>query len=433
MLKRLSSPLTPIFFTVFLDMLGVGIVIPIVPVLFFGADSEFFSLEVSREFRSVMYGFLIASFPFMQFFGAPMLGSLSDRFGRKPMLMVSLAGTMLGYMLFAVALGSGSLLLLFFSRMLPGFFGGNISIVYSAIADISDEKSRPKNFGLVGMTFGLGFIFGPTIGGILADSSIMPWFNAATPFWFTAALTFLNILQVNFRFRETSKTRRMTPLNPLQGFRNVAGSFREPNLRVIFSVVLLFSLGFSFFTQFFSVYLIESFNFTEKDIGFLFGWIGLFMVLTQGLLVRPLSKFVAPGNIIRISTLVLSLTIAALLIPDAVWWFYLLNPLISISQGLTSPNLTTVVSTQAGAERMGEILGINQSMLSMGQIIPPLLAGYLNTLSGALPIVAASVFVFTGWIAFTFIFKKKPKGKEDNFSLWQRETSDSCTVGNVNR
>jgi DHA1 family tetracycline resistance protein-like MFS transporter len=387
-------------------MLGVGIIIPVIPALFFDANSGFFPPDVSREFRSIVYGLLIASFPFMQFFGAPLLGSLSDRFGRKPLLMLSLAGTMVGYLLFAFAVGSGNLLLLFFSRMLPGFFGGNISIVYSAIADISDEKSRPKNFGLVGMSFGLGFIFGPTLGGLLADDSLVHWFNAATPFWFTAALTFLNILLVQYRFQETLITRRLTPLNPFQGFRNVANSFREPRLRLIFSVVLLFSLGFSFFTQFFSVYLIEKFNYSEKQIGFLFGWVGLFLVLTQGLLVRPLSKVVAPENIIRFSLLTLSFTVAALLLPDVPTWFYLLNPLVAISQGLTSPNLTTVVSKQAGADRMGEVLGINQSMLSIGQIIPPLIAGYLNTLSIRLPLMAAAAFIFSGWLVFVFMFRK---------------------------
>ncbi len=407
MAKRSSSPLVPIFVTVFLDMLGVGIIIPVIPALFFEPHSEFFSPDVSREFRSVMYGLLIASFPVMQFFGAPMLGSLSDRFGRKPLLTLSLSGTMAGYLIFALAVDSGSLGLLFFSRMLPGFFGGNIAIVYSAIADVSDEKSRPKNFGLVGMTFGLGFIFGPTLGGLLADKTLVSWFSAATPFWFTAILTFFNILLMQYRFKETSTTRRMTPLNPLQGIHNVVKSFGEPRLRVIFSVVLLTSLGFSFFNQFFSVYLIEKFSYSEKDIGFLFGWIGVFMVMTQGLLVRPLSKIAVPENIIRVSMLMLSLSVGMILLPDASWWFYLLNPLISISQGLTSPNLTTVVSMQAGPERMGEVLGINQSMLSMGQIIPPLIGGYLNTINGSLPLMAASSFILMGWAVFVFIFRKR--------------------------
>lgn len=429
MAKRNSSPLIPIFITVFLDMLGVGIIIPVIPALFFEANSDFFAPEVSRDFRSVVYGLLIASFPFMQFFGAPLLGSLSDRFGRKPLLTLSLAGTMLGYLLFAYAIGSGNLLLLFVSRMLPGFTGGNISIVYSAIADVSDEQSRPKNFGLVGMSFGLGFILGPTLGGIMADETVVSWFSPATPFWFTAILTFLNILLVQFNFRETLPSKREgfqksglgENLNRLKskrpkdfkwkslfkGFRNVATSFRDPKLRVIFTVVLLLSLGFSFFTQFFSVLLIEKFSYSEKDIGFLFGWIGLWLVFTQGVIVRRLSRIFAPKKIIAFSMLALGLAVGAVLLPEQDFWFYLINPCVAISQGITSPNLTTVVSVQAGADRQGEVLGINQSMLSLGQIIPPLLAGYLNTISGSLPILMGSVVILAGWLVYVLVFRKE--------------------------
>ncbi|TAK34063.1 MAG: MFS transporter [Saprospiraceae bacterium] len=413
MTVRSSSPLIPIFFTVFLDMLGVGIIIPVIPALFFDADSSFFLAEVSRDFRSIMYGLLMASFPFMQFFGAPLLGSLSDRFGRKPLLSTSLAGTMLGYLLFAYAIGTGSLVLLFISRMLPGFFGGNISIVYSAIADVSDEKSLPKNFGIVGMSFGLGFILGPTIGGILADSTVVSWFGPATPFLFTAALTFVNILLVKLRYRETLRTRRHTPLNPFMGFRNVATSFAVPRLRVIFTVVLLISLGFSFFTQFFSVLLIEKFSYSVKDIGFLFGWIGIWLVITQGVFVRRLSKIFVPKAILPVSILILSLAVGALLLPNNAAWFYLVNPLIAVAQGFTSPNLTTVVSVQAGMERQGEILGINQSMMSLGQMVPPLFAGYLNTISGSLPMAAAAACIFTGWLVYVLIFRRKHTGPID--------------------
>ena len=150
-------------------MLGVGIIIPVIPVIFFDPSSSFFAAEVSNTYRSVTYGFLIACFPFMQFFGAPLLGTISDRFGRKPILSISLLGTMVGYVLFAWAILQQNLILLFISRMIPGVMGGNIAIILSSIADISDEDSKIKNFGLVGMAFGLGFILGSTIGGLLAD------------------------------------------------------------------------------------------------------------------------------------------------------------------------------------------------------------------------------------------------------------------------
>lgn len=409
MTKSTKGSLLPIFVTVFLDMLGIGIIIPVIPALFFEADSSFFDPTISRDFRSITYGLLIGAFPFMQFFGAPILGALSDRFGRKPMIMVSLTGTMIGYLLFALAVALQNLPLLFLSRMLPGFFGGNISIVYAAIADVSDEQSRPKNFGLVGMSFGLGFILGPSLGGVLADDSVVSWFGPETPFLFTAALTLLNIGLVWRWFRETIEARRQTPLNPLQGFRNIAKSFSEPRLRTIFSVVLLLSLGFSFFTQFFSVLLIEKFSYSEKDIGFLFAWIGLWLVITQGVFVRRLSRIASPKIILRYSILALGLALLALLLPDKSYLFFFLNPLVAIAQGITSPNLTTVVSVQAGAEYQGEVLGINQSMLSLGQIVPPLIAGYLNTISGSLPILASGLIVVLGWAVYVLVFCRKEK------------------------
>lgn len=393
-----KSPLLIIFLTVFIDMLGVGIIIPVIPVIFFDPETSLFAFEVSNTYRSVMYGLLIACFPFMQFFGAPLLGTISDRYGRKPILMLSLIGTLLGYLLFAWAILNQNLVLLFISRMIPGFMGGNIAIILSSIADISDAESKTKNFGLVGMAFGLGFILGPTIGGVLADESVLSWFNHATPFWFTAILTFLNIIFVQFIFPETLKESRHSKLSLFKGFQNIAASFRVPNLRSIFIVVLLLSLGFSFFTQFFSVYLIQEFSYSEKNIGLLYGWIGLWLAFTQGVIVRRLSSRFKSEKLLRFTILGLSVSLLVLLVPSEAIWFYLLNPFVAIFQGMTSPNLISLISSQAGPERQGEILGINQSMNSLGQMLPPLIAGYINSIDSSLPILVAAGLTFLGWV-----------------------------------
>ncbi len=405
--RSTGSTLFTIFLTIFIDLLGIGVIIPVIPALFFEPSNNFFPPEVSVEQRSILYGFLIAAYPILQFFGAPMLGALSDRYGRKPMLSLSLVGTMIGYLLFAWAILSQNIWLLFISRALPGFTGGNIAIILSSIADVSDAKSRAKNFGLVGMAFGLGFILGPTIGGILADESVVSWFNAATPFWFTAILTLFNILLVQFNFRETLLTKRSSNINIFSGFQNISTAFQAPNLRAIFIVILLLSLGFSFFTQFFSVLLIQKFSFTEKNIGLLFGWIGIWLAITQGLVVRILSRYVQSANIISFSIFALAVALGLLLLPDQSYWFYILNPLVAIAQGITAPNMTAVVSEQATPAQQGEILGINQSMQSLGQAVPPIIAGYINTISGSLPILTASLLIFSGWLMYVLVFRKR--------------------------
>ncbi len=398
------SLILPIFLTVFIDMLGVGIIIPVLPALFFEEGSMIFTVETPYSQRSFFYGLLLASFPFMQFFGAPILGTLSDRYGRKPLLQLSLAGTLIGYILFGTAILTHNLWLLFFSRMLPGFMGGNIAIIYSSIADISNPESKAKNFGLVGMAFGLGFILGPTIGGTLADPKVLSWFTAATPFWFTSGLTFINILFVQFIFRETLGTPRMTNVHILKGVTNIVSSFRAPNLRIIFSVVLFQALGFTFFTQFFSVLLIDKIGAQLRDIGMLFGWIGVWLVFTQGVIVRYISQRFQSAAILQFSLPALAMAVAAVMLPDKLWLFFIINPFVAIFQGISAPNLTAVVSAQAGKEHQGEILGINQSMISVGQMLPAIIGGWLNTINVHMPLVAASVFILCGWLTYILIF-----------------------------
>ncbi len=401
-----KNSLWPIFLTVFIDMLGVGIIIPIVPTLFFDLDTSILPADMAASTRYILYGFLIASYPFMQFFGAPVLGALSDRYGRKPLILISLTGTLIGYLIFAEAVNSHNLIIIFLARMLPGFTGGNISIIMSALSDVSNEKTRVKNFGLVGMAFGLGFVIGPALGGILADSERVSWFSLSTPFLFTALLTVINIIFLKFNFRETLREKRKTAVNFLTGFLNIGKSFRTPHLRVIFSSVLLYSMGFAFYTQFFSVYLIQKFNYSPAQIGMLYGWVGIWLIITQGVIVRRMSGKIAPKKVIPISMIGVGIVMATLLIPNNPKFFYFINPLIAIFHGMTSPNMTSIVSTQAGKSFQGEILGINQSMLSLGNFFPPIIGGFLSAVNGnsSYPLMVSAMIIFVAWGLFVGVF-----------------------------
>ncbi len=386
-------------------MLGLGIIIPIMPAIFFNEDSIFFQLVTSVEQRSIFYGLLLGAYPVMQFFGAPILGALSDRYGRKPILLFSVIIAIFGYILFAFAVSSGQLWLLFLSRAIPGFAGGNIAVLMSSVSDISTVKSKTRNFGLISMAFGLGFILGPTLGGILADHHMVSWFSYATPFWVTAALASINALMIFVIFPETLKAKRTTPISPFTGLSNLMKAFTITPIRSILSVVLLMALGFTFYTQFFAVYLIEKFDYTTRDIGLLYGWIGVWLVITQGGIVRLLSYKFAPEKLIRYALLAVSVFIFFLLYPNQSSWFYLLNPLLAIAYGITSPNLLTVVSGLAGEDRQGEILGINQSMQSLGRALPPIIGGFIQVISLRAPLIVAGILVFIGWIIF--IISKK--------------------------
>ncbi|MBL7778186.1 MAG: MFS transporter [Chitinophagales bacterium] len=400
------NPLLAVFITVFIDMLGVSIIIPVFAPLIVQNTHGMLPAEMSEATRNLIYGLLTATFPFFQFFGAPILGTLADKHGRKKILQISIIGTFVGYVLFALSINSHALWLLFLARAIPGFMGGNISIVMAALADISKPEERAKNFGMIGMAFGLGFILGPAIGGVLASSDVVSFFDYSTPLWFTALLTLINFYYVQKQFPETYKPNgNASKISLLAGVNNIRKALRMVNMRVILITVFFQSFGFSFFMQFNQVYLIKKFAFNEKQIGLLFAYIGLWIAFTQGVIVRNVTKKFIPPQILRISLLGLAVTIFVILLPQQAWMLLLVNPFVAIFQGLTQPNQTSIVSNMTPRDMQGEMLGIQQSVASLAFTIPPLIAGVIVTFDYRLPIIVSAVMILLAWINFYFRFK----------------------------
>jgi MFS transporter, DHA1 family, tetracycline resistance protein len=389
-------------------MLGIGIIIPIIPALFYSKTNgiHFAGLTDADSIRWT-YCLLIAAFPFMQFFGAPILGSLSDRFGRKKIILFSLIGTALGYSLFSFAMYTQSLTILFLSRLIPGFFGGSLSVLFSAISDISSPEDKPKNFGLVGMAFGLGFVFGPVIGGLLADKTICSWFSLSTPFIFTAILSLINFISVLLFFNETINEYVASKLSLAKGFRNVKKAFTSVNLRVLFTITFLNTLGFAFFTTFFSVFMFTKFDATERQVGLVFLWVGLWLIFTQGFLLRKVFYKYSPESIISKTMLLMGISIFCMIFPPMLIGVMFFNFTLAISQGLNSPNLLTLVSKQALPHEQGEILGINQSMQSLAQIIPPLIVAVFGKNLLTFPFIFGGSLIILAWGLFVGVYKRK--------------------------
>ncbi|GAA4308288.1 tetracycline resistance MFS efflux pump [Compostibacter hankyongensis] len=392
--------------TVFLDLLGLGIVIPIAAPLLLTPGEGMLPPDYGTGARAIVLGFLLGIYSLAQFFGAPVLGALADRHGRRKILLLSLAGTAAGYLLFAEGIARQDILLCFFSRLLDGFTGGNISIAYAAIADITDEENRAKNFGLIGMSFGLGFILGPFIGGVLANPAIISWFNLATPYWFAAGLGVVNMFVLILFFPETLQQRKTRKVSLLTGMRNIRNAFAQKRLRAIFLTVFLVTFGFDFFTQFFQVFLIGKFSFSPTDIANLFGYIGLWLVLTQGLFMRPLNKRFSSESIVAWTILLLAIVFPFLLWPARSWWIYVIVPFIALFSGITTPNLTAIISMQVPSEEQGSILGMRQSMQALAMAGPPIIAGFITGININLPILSAAVCTVAGWIVFVTLFRK---------------------------
>jgi DHA1 family tetracycline resistance protein-like MFS transporter len=401
--------LLAVFITVFLDMVGVGIALPVLASLLLDPTSTLLPIDASQLTRTLAYGGLLASYSLAQFFGAPVLGALSDTHGRRPLLSLSLLGTVIGYLIFAVGLWTSNLWLLLLGRAIDGLSGGNVSIAFSAIADITPAAKRPQAFGMVGMAFGLGFILGPALGGLLSDSRIHPLFTPVTPFLVAAGLSSLNLLLLRWRFQETLVTRRQTPLRLLRAIDDVRLALWSDRRRGLFWTLLLLSLGFTLFTQFHQVFLIEKLGVGNLEVGLFFTCVGLCVALVQGGIVRPIAKRWPPVAILDWSILGVALCLGLFPLTTSFTQNLAIVPLLALVQGLTGPNLQGLLSQQSPDQQQGESLGLAQAVQSLGTAIPPLVGGVLAGWGTTRPLVLACIVSLVGYGCFQWV--GRPRGK----------------------
>lgn len=404
-----NKVLFAVVFTIFIDLLGIGILIPVIPQLLANPASPFFLLKQGDSLKSgyILLGFLTAIFPFMQFFATPILGELSDRFGRKPVLAISLFGTCISYIVFAIGILTKNLPLLFISRGFDGITGGNIAVAQAAIADVSTPETRAKNFGLMGAAFGIGFILGPYIGGKLSDPNLVSWFNAATPFWFAAILSMANVLSVIFLLPETHKNKtNFTNLHIGKSVKNIIKAFSLPGLRSIFTTMFLFQGGFTFFTTFSGVFLITKFGFDQSSIGNYFAYVGLWIAFSQAVITRKINSLYNEKQILRFSLIGAGVFIFAQFLPSTWVGLLFIVPFFAIFNGLTQSNLSATVSRSVGPEIQGEILGVSASVQALAQTIPPVLSGYIAASIGpSVPLIVSGLFIVLSGIVFILFYK----------------------------
>lgn len=404
-----KNPLPVVLFTIFVDMLGYGILIPIVPQLLGDENSVFSVLSpgMSIDEGYILLGFLVGIYPFMQFFATPILGQLSDKFGRKKILAIALTGTCLSYVGFAIGVITRNIPLLFIARGFDGITGGNISVAQAAIADVSTPMTRARNFGFIGATFGLGLIIGPYLGGKLSDPNLVTWFTPATPFWFAAGLSLINVISVIFLFPETlEKLRRVNGIQWLQSIKNIIAAFKLKKLRVPFFASFVFQGGFSFFITFFSVFLIRKFGFTQSNIGDFFAYAGIWIVFGQVFVNSTISKKFEEHSILKFALVGMAACIALFFAPSTGWGLLFISPFFAICFGLVQANFLSLISKSVGADEQGRTLGVNSSINTLGQSLPPVLSGYIAALlTPNAPLMIAAAAIFFAGLIFILLYQ----------------------------
>ncbi len=356
-----TKPLIIIYLTVFIDLVGFGIVIPLLP--FYGETFNASPFQV---------GLLFAVYSAMQFLFSPLLGALSDKYGRRPVLFLSLIGSGIGYLVIGYAT---VLWVVFAGRIIAGITGGNISTAQAYIADVTTTENRAKGMGLFGAMFGLGFIFGPAIAGILSR------YGVHAPFLFASVLTFANALALYFFLPETRVKQEIDPSIKLSRFDQVLGVFTDQRFSLITILYFLVVTSFSIMTASFTLYTMFRFGYNAEQNGYLFAYVGILAIIFQGFLFNRLvvrfgeSWLVAVGCIL----LVASLFAIPFVGPNSGGLVGLLIGIafFSLGNSLSSPAITSLASKIANKNEQGKVSGTIQSAASLARVVGPIIAGIL--------------------------------------------------------
>ena len=355
-----KKPLFAIFLIIFINMLGFGLILPILP---YYAESYGAS--------DTVIGLLVASYAAAQFFGAPILGRLSDRFGRRPILLVSILGTLLGFILLGIA---NTLLLLFISRILDGITGGNISVARAYISDITTPENRAKGLGMIGAAFGLGFIIGPATGGILSQWSY------SLPAFVAAGLTLINLILVYLWLPESlpvEKRKEKQQKLSIFSFKALSDALKRPYVGSLLITRFFFGIAFSIFESIFSLYALRRFDLTVGQTGLVLTYVGVITVIVQGVLMQKITKRFPEKQLIIGSVALMAVSLLGWgLAPSVPFLLFILAP-VSIAGGVLTTIIPSTLSKSVEEEDIGEILGVSASTESLTRVIAPSLGGFL--------------------------------------------------------
>lgn len=356
-----------LFSVVVLDLIGFGIVVPILP---------FYAQQFGAN--ATILGFLLMSFSLMQFAGSSFWGRLSDKFGRKTILLITMAGSCAGLIMVGAA---PSLLVLFAGRILSGFFSANISVASAYVSDVTTEENRAKGMGLIGAAFGVGFLLGPALGGVLSK------YSYATPMYAAAGLTALNLIYASLRLPEPKRHHATDPLLPKTKVLS-----HKPIFKLCF-IYFIFSVGVTQLESVFAFFMMDRFQYDAMHVAYILALMALIMILIQGGLIRMLTQ--KYGETLLILSGALILAFAFFFVPRSTTVALLLFPLCiaSVGRAVSQPALMSLVSKKSPPHMRGAVMGTFQASASLGRVIGPAVAGILYDHWQAGPFYFAAVLL----------------------------------------
>ncbi len=407
--KTHSSLTKSILFTIaLLDYMGFTIGATVFPELFLNHSIGMLSPEITYSTRMELMGFLLAVYPLGQFFSASVFGAASDKWGRKKILLITVAGTMIACFFTALSISKNIIIILFVSRFILGLFAGNVGVVQASIVDISTEETKSSNISLIQLSLGLAWVFGAPIASFLSDSKTIHWFSPSIPFWVLLFALIMVFFMTLIFYRSTEINRNsLRKINPLQGLSLAFESLSHNDYADIFFVWIVFMLGWALFLQFFPTVLVIKYSFTIQTVGPILAFMGGIFAATQIFIARRILKLIIPEKILVVSMIFPAIGVFLILLAKGWWMLHVGGFIFACGMGFTLPCLLAAISNRGSVVEQGKMLGMAQSMLALITIVSTLIGGRLLGMHNTLSLIVSSTLMLLGWLVYISFFKHK--------------------------
>lgn len=394
--------LLPIYIVIFIGFIGYSLSITVFTPIFMSSDLSFVPLHASRSLRTILLGIVLCLYPLGQFISSPILGAFSDRYGRKPILILSLLLTSLMYIIIAMAMKWESLPLLLLGLFFAGLFEGNVAIAQSIVTDVAQEKERIRFFGYIYFSISLAYVIGPLGGGKLSL-----WVNSAFPFWIVCIILLLNTLWVFFQFQETHPQEKRVHIQYFEAFTNLKGVF---NIKYRKNFLINFLLYFSIFGFFrcYPMYIVDEFKVGVSKLSEFIAWVGVSILIVNFWITGFLSKKYTPFQVVLISAFLIAFFLEILMASKEMRVLWVTLFLTGIAVALCLPSMAAFLSESVAPSERGKVMGNNQSLQFFSEAFSGIMAGLFAAVFVKFSLILFGIIAF---IAALILLSYYPSAK----------------------
>ncbi len=403
--------LAPLFLVLVIDTMGAGIIFPILSPLFMTPSESILPLATSENVRQLWYGLTLTSWALLMFIGAPFLGDLSDRIGRKKVLVICLAGDALGFVLSGIGIQIGSLFLVIVGRLVSGFFSGSQSIAQAVIADISSHQDKIHNMSWIIFANCVGFVVGPIAGGYLADEKIISWFTYSTPFYVAGGLALLNALLLMITLVESYRPKINAPINLIRGLMVFTDAFTNKKVRWHSVALFIIELTWTIFFVYVPVFVLQNYHYNNIEIAQYMSYMGVLFAIALTVGIKLCTRFLSYTMTVNLNMIAMGIGLLLIVTETSAKEFWLYSIPVAVACSIAYSVLITMCSNRVSHDEQGWVMGVIGAVVAAAFSVGAIAASLLAAINIYMPFIFSGILCILSVVVMNYAEKNNTDKK----------------------